>query len=64
MEIKDKVGLTVSEAAELLGLSVRNVYTLTHRADFPAVRVGRKILVLRGRLEAWLAEHAGENLTA
>lgn len=47
--------LTVKQAAQLLQLSEDIVYPLTHRADFPAVRVGRAIRIDRRRLEEWAA---------
>lgn len=48
--------LTVKQAAQLLQLSEDVVYPLTHRADFPAVRIGRTIRIDRRRLEEWAAE--------
>lgn len=47
--------LTVKQAAQLLQLSEDTVYPLTHRADFPAVRIGRTIRIDRRRLEEWAA---------
>lgn len=47
--------LTVKQAAQLLQLSEDIVYPMTHRADFPAVRIGRTIRIDR-RLEDWAAE--------
>lgn len=34
---REKLTLSVAEAAQLLGLSLPKVYALTHRADFPRV---------------------------
>ena len=36
----DKLALSVTEAAALLGVSRPTVYTLIHRADFPAFKLG------------------------
>lgn len=47
--------LTVKQAAQLLQLSEDVVYPLTHRTDFPAVRIGRAIRIDRRRLEEWAA---------
>ena len=47
--------LTVKQASQLLQLSEYVVYPLTHRADFPAVRVGRAIRIDRRQLEEWAA---------
>lgn len=48
--------LTVKQAAQLLQLSEDTVYPLTHRADFPATRIGRAVRIDRRRLEEWAAE--------
>lgn len=56
----EKITLTAQEAAEATGLCRDTIYTLTHRADFPVVRVGRKLLINRKGLERWFEEHAGE----
>lgn len=52
--------LTVKQTAQLLQLSEDVVYPLTHRKDFPAVRVGRAIRIDRRRLEEWADAHTGE----
>jgi excisionase family DNA binding protein len=44
-----------TEAAVLLGLSKARVYELINSGDLPARRVGRRILVPRDELVAWLA---------
>lgn len=46
--------LTVKQAAQLLQLSEDVVYPLTHRADFPAVRIGRIIRIPYDMLMAWV----------
>lgn len=56
----ERLVLTVPEAADLLGLSVRSTYTLCHRADFPVVRLtSNRIGVSRAGLEAWVANQVG-----
>lgn len=54
--------LTVSQAAELLQLSDDVVYTLTHRADFPALRIGRSIRINRDLLQTWLNQNNGGSI--
>lgn len=54
----NKMAVSVAEAADLLGLSRPTVYQLTHRADFPAVRVGGRVLVPVNGLRAWLDQQA------
>jgi molybdopterin-binding protein len=46
--------LTASEAADLLHLNVKRVQSLARQGKLPAVRVGRKWLFPRRRLEALL----------
>jgi len=44
--------LTVTEAAELLGISRATAYQAAHAGELPVVRIGRRILVSRARLLA------------
>jgi excisionase family DNA binding protein len=37
--------MTVAEAADAIGVSSRHLYDLVRRGDFPAVRLGRRIVV-------------------
>ena len=46
-ENKEKLAISVREAAEILGISVPTAYELARRADFPAFHVGRRTLVDR-----------------
>lgn len=50
----EKIALSVSEAADLLGVSRPTVYTLIHRADFPAFKIGRRTVISRIGLEEWV----------
>lgn len=42
-----------------MGFSRAVAYQLLNRADFPAVRIGRRLFVRYDRLMAWLEEHEG-----
>jgi excisionase family DNA binding protein len=46
--------LQVNELAEILNVSRWTAYELCRRPDFPAVRIGRRILVRKDQLQAWL----------
>lgn len=48
--------LTVDETARFLRISRATAFAAIHRGDLPAVRVGRRLLVPRVRLVAWLHE--------
>jgi excisionase family DNA binding protein len=49
-----RLGLSVDEAASLLGVSRDLVYDLIARGELPSVRLGRRIVVPRRALEATL----------
>ncbi len=57
--LSERVTLTVSEAAGLMGTSERNVYTLIRKGDFPSFKLGGRRFVNRKQLEQWCAERAG-----
>jgi excisionase family DNA binding protein len=46
--------LSVPQAAELLSISVRTVYTLVERGELPHVWVGGQIRFVPSVLETWL----------
>ena len=52
--------LTVPEAAQLLGISTWLAFQAVRRGELPSVRLGRRILIPRARLHAWLAGQAVE----
>lgn len=54
----DKLTLNITEAAELLGVSRPTVYQLIHRDDFPSFTIGKRVLISRSGLEAWVAAQA------
>lgn len=58
----EKMALSVSETAEILGISRPTVYQLMRRTDFPAFRVGARWLVSRDGLARWVADQAGREV--
>lgn len=48
--------LTVAETADLLGVSTWLVHQQIKAGSLPAIHLGRRILVPRARLMAWLEE--------
>lgn len=55
----EKLTMTVEEAGKQLGVSRPVAYELAKRPDFPAIRVGRRILVSSEGLRQWLLTQAG-----
>lgn len=51
--------LSLNEAAKLLRVGRSQVYAAAHRGDLPVLRFGKRILVLRGPLEAKLNNPTG-----
>ena len=57
-----KQTLTVSEAAEILGISKPMMYNLIRDGSVPSINVGKKILISKHVLSVWLKNggHYGE----
>ncbi|MEK3788067.1 helix-turn-helix domain-containing protein [Paenibacillus sp. FSL K6-1230] len=49
-----KITLTVTEAAELIGVSQTTVYTMAREKQIPHTRVRGRILFHRDVIESWL----------
>lgn len=52
----DRLTLTVSETARLLGLSRSSAYSLANQGVIPTIRLGRRLVVPKIWLEKILAE--------
>lgn len=50
--------MTVQEAADALGISRNTAYELVHQGHIPSVRLGRRLLVPKQALHAWLEGQA------
>ena len=57
----EKLAYNSKEAAAALGISLPTFYELSNRADFPCIRVGRRVLVPIDGLRAWLLKEAGKH---
>ena len=53
---ENKVTLTVSEAAEMIGISKPSMYEVVRAGKVRSVKVGKKILISRQSLMDWLQE--------
>ena len=45
---------TVPEVARLLGINVITAYELARQEGFPAIRIGRRIVIPKTAFERWL----------
>lgn len=50
---------SVTEAAEVLGISRQAMYVLIHQEGFPTLKVGSRRLISRELLAQWVREQAG-----
>lgn len=46
--------LTAAELARALGISRAGAYTLIHRKDFPTLQIGKRLMVPKDKLMAWI----------
>lgn len=61
MSVTDKPTMSVTEAANFLGVSAPTMYAITDREDFTAlIRVGSRKLILRSKLLEWLEAQANQ----
>ncbi len=50
----ERLTMSVQEAAEELGVCMKIMYDLTHREDFPAMKIGRLTRINREGLREWV----------
>lgn len=60
MQLMDnkRLAITADEAAAELGVSKPTMYAIARSEGFPAVRVGRRVIIPRKEFEEWLSESA------
>lgn len=46
--------LTVPDMADVLGVGLAHAYEIAHRADFPSITLGARIIVPRDKFIAWV----------
>lgn len=49
--------LNADTVAKVLGVSVSSAYELMHEEEFPALRVGNRIIVPKEQFIQWVARH-------
>ena len=50
--------MNAEHVAKFLGVSRAGSYQLFHRADFPCVKIGKRMVVEREKLFAWIDQQA------
>lgn len=54
----EKMLLTVTEAADLVGLGRSKLYQLVQHGEIPVVRIGRAVRIQPGVLRSWVTAQA------
>lgn len=54
--------LNAGQIAALLGISRAGAYQLLRRADFPTLHIGKRKLVPKDKLLAWIDRQTGEGV--
>jgi len=60
---ENPLALTPKQAAPLLGISARKLWSMTASGEIPHVRFGRAVRYPRAALERWLNERAEQQAT-
>ena len=50
------ITLKAEQVAAVLGISRANAYTLMHSKDFPTITIGKRMIVPKDKLLAWMDE--------
>ena len=53
------IALKAEEVAQVLGISRANAYVLMHSADFPTLRIGKRMVVPKDKLIEWINKQIG-----
>ena len=49
--------LNMKQLSELLGISDASSYELAQEADFPSLRIGKRIVIPKEELRRWISAH-------
>ena len=50
------LALNADDVAAVLGVSRANAYTIMHSKDFPTIVIGKRMIVPKDKLLAWMEE--------
>ena len=48
------ITLSANQVAQVLGISRANAYTLMHSRGFPTIKIGKRMVVAKEKLIAWI----------
>lgn len=53
------ITLCAEQVAQVLGISRAGAYTLMRSRDFPTIRIGKRMVVQKEKLLAWMESQSG-----
>lgn len=56
----NKIGITVNEAAKILGVGRNTMLEFIKMSDFPAIKLKRKIIIDKNALPTWFSNNYGK----
>lgn len=56
---EEKIGLNISEAANLMGISKNLMGELVKYPDFPCIKFKRRIVINKKMLQSWFDKNSG-----
>lgn len=59
MDNNDKT-LTVKQFSQEFSIGMNKAYEMANSKGFPCIRIGKKILIIRSKLESWLEDNIGK----
>lgn len=49
--------MSVKEFSKVYNIGMNNAYKIVNTVGFPAIRIGRKILIIRDQVDNWFLEN-------
>lgn len=59
--MQNKKLITVKEFVSEYGIGTNKAYEIVNSKGFPIIRLGKKILIVRDRLDEWLENNIGNS---
>lgn len=54
--------MTVKEFSEIYNIGLNSAYEVVHREGFPAIFVGKKILIISDKVDEWFMSNKGSTI--
>ena len=59
--MQNKKLITVKEFVSEYGIGTNKAYEIVNSKGFPVIRLGKKILIIRDRIDEWLENNIGNS---